>query len=424
MQTLQTIIVFLIIFSIIVVIHEFGHYYFAKRAGILVREFAIGMGPKLFAKQGQDGTTYTIRMLPLGGYVRLAGLNEEDTIQAGMQVGLILDEMEQVRLINTTERSEVDELPAVVDQLDLVNDMTIDVIPVGQTEIVRYSVSKTAQIVEADGTKVQVSPIETRYESANVWQKMLTNFAGPMNNFILSIIVFAIVGLMMPAIPSDTSEIGDVIEGNPAAEAGMLSGDRIVEIDGQDVSTWNEVLSVIHSLPGETVTIIVERNQEEVDLTVDVASVQVSEDSEPIGQIGVYAAQKTGLMDRLLYGFTATWGVISRVLSVIGGMFTKGFDINMFGGPVAMAEATSEVVNQGYTTILYFMAFLSTNLGIVNLLPIPALDGGKIVLNLIEAVRGKPLSQEKEGIITIIGVIFLFILMIAVTWNDISRVFF
>ena len=96
----------------------------------------------------------------------------------------------------------------------------------------------------------------------------------------------------------------------------------------------------------------------------------------------------------------------------------------MFGGPVAMAEATSEVVNQGYTTILYFMAFLSTNLGIVNLLPIPALDGGKIVLNLIEAVRGKPLSQEKEGIITIIGVIFLFILMIAVTWNDISRVFF
>ncbi|MRJ48042.1 RIP metalloprotease RseP [Fundicoccus ignavus] len=424
MQTLQTIIVFLIIFSIIVVIHEFGHYYFAKRAGILVREFAIGMGPKLFAKQGKDGTTYTIRMLPLGGYVRLAGLNEEEAIQAGMQVGLVLDDQEQVIAINTTERSEVDELPVQVDQLDLANEMYIDAIPVGQTESVRYSVSKIAQIIEADGTRVQVSPIETRYESANVWQKMMTNFAGPMNNFILSVIVFAIVGLMMPAIPSSSSEIGDVIEGNPAAEAGMLSGDRIIEIDGQSISSWNDVLGTIQSMPGETVIVVVERDNQALDLTIEIGSIQVSDDSQPVGQIGVYAAQKTGLIDRLLYGFTATWGVIASVLGVLGSMFTKGFDINMFGGPVAMAEATSEVVNQGYTTILYFMALLSTNLGIVNLLPIPALDGGKIVLNLIEAVRGKPLSQEKEGIITIIGVIFLFILMIAVTWNDISRVFF
>lgn len=421
MQTLQTIIVFLIIFSIIVVIHEFGHYYFAKRAGILVREFAIGMGPKLFAKQGKDGTTYTLRMLPLGGYVRLAGLNEEEAIQPGMQVGLQLDEQNQVTLINTTDRSEIDELPVQVDQLDLSNDMYIQAIPVGQVDPVRYNVSKTAQIIEADGTRVQVAPLESRYESATVGQKIMTNFAGPMNNFILSIITFAIVGLLMPAVPNNSSEIGAVVENNPAAEAGMLAGDKIIEIDQQSVSNWTEVVSMIQALPGQTVPVVVERGGEEITLTIAVSG---EPDGEAVGQIGIYAAQKTGLMDRLLYGFTATWGVIASVLSVIGGMFSKGFDINMFGGPVAMAEATSEVVDQGYTTILYFMAFLSTNLGIVNLLPIPALDGGKIVLNLFEGVRGKPLSQEKEGIITIIGVIFLFILMIAVTWNDISRVFF
>lgn len=424
MQTLQTIIVFLIIFSIIVVIHEFGHYYFAKRAGILVREFAIGMGPKLFAKQGKDGTTYTLRMLPLGGYVRLAGLNEEEAIQPGMQVGLQLDANDQVTVINTTERAETDELPVQIDQLDLSREMFIQAIPVGQLEPVRYQVSKTAQIIEADGTRVQVAPLETRYESANVWQKIMTNIAGPMNNFILSIITFAIVGLLMPAVPNNTSEIGAVIENNPADQAGMLAGDRIIEIDGEAVSTWTDVLESIQALPGETVPVIVDREGEEITLTIEVASAQVGEDGETIGLIGIYAAQKTGILDRALYGFTATWGVITSVLGVIAGMFTNGFDINMFGGPVAMAEATSEVVNQGYTTILYFMAFLSTNLGIVNLLPIPALDGGKIVLNLIEAVRGKPLSQEKEGIITIIGVIFLFVLMIAVTWNDISRVFF
>lgn len=424
MQTLQTIIVFLIIFSIIVVIHEFGHYYFAKRAGILVREFAIGMGPKLFAKQGKDGTTYTLRMLPLGGYVRLAGLNEEEAIQPGMQVGLQLDANDQVTVINTTERAETDELPVQIDQLDLSREMFIQAIPVGQLEPVRYQVSKTAQIIEADGTRVQVAPLETRYESANVWQKIMTNIAGPMNNFILSIITFAIVGLLMPAVPNNTSEIGAVIENNPADQAGMLAGDRIIEIDGEEVSTWTDVLESIQALPGKTVPVIVDREGEEIILTIEVASAQVGEDGETIGLIGIYAAQKTGILDRALYGFTETWGVITRVLGVIAGMFTNGFDINMFGGPVAMAEATSEVVNQGYTTILYFMAFLSTNLGIVNLLPIPALDGGKIVLNLIEAVRGKPLSQEKEGIITIIGVIFLFVLMIAVTWNDISRVFF
>lgn len=424
MQTLQTIIVFLIIFSIIVVIHEFGHFYFAKKAGILVREFAIGMGPKLFAKQGKDGTTYTVRMLPLGGYVRLAGLNEEEAIQPGMQVGLQLDENEQVTVINTTDRAEIDELPVQIDQLDLSNELYIQAIPVGQVEPVRYAVSRTAQVVEADGTIVQVAPIEARYESANVFQKMMTNFAGPMNNFILSIITFAIVGLLLPGVPDDSSSIGAVVAGDPAAEAGMLAGDKIVEIAGESISTWEEVLINIQALPGETVPVVVEREGQQLTLTIEVLSDQATNVDETIGRIGIYASQKTGILDRLLYGFTATWGVIASVLGVIGGMFTKGFDINMFGGPVAMAEATSEVVNQGATTILYFMAFLSTNLGIVNLLPIPALDGGKIVLNLIEAVRGKPLSQEKEGIITIIGVIFLFVLMIAVTWNDISRVFF
>ena len=111
------------------------------------------------------------------------------------------------------------------------------------------------------------------------------------------------------------------------------------------------------------------------------------------------------------------------VLSVLASIFTRGFDLNLFGGPVAMAQATSTVANQGLMNIIWFMASLSANLGIVNLIPIPALDGGKIVLNLIELVRGKPLSQEKEGIITLVGVVLLLILMVAVTWNDIMRAF-
>ncbi|WP_338489079.1 site-2 protease family protein [Ruoffia tabacinasalis] len=139
---MTTLLVFLVIFSIIVVIHEFGHYFFAKRAGILVREFALGMGPKLFSKQGKDGTTYTVRLLPLGGYVRLAGLYEEDEIQAGMEVGLEINDNDQVSLINLSDNFSVDEMPVRVDNVDLIDEMIIEAVPVGQTDIVKYSVAK------------------------------------------------------------------------------------------------------------------------------------------------------------------------------------------------------------------------------------------------------------------------------------------
>lgn len=421
---MQTLIVFLIIFSIIVVIHEFGHFYFARRAGILVREFAIGMGPKLFAKQGKDGTAYTVRMLPMGGYVRLAGMNEEEEIRPGMEVGLQLDDQNVVTSINTTDKVQVDELPVRVDQLDLVEGMTLAGIPMGETSPVTYTISKTAKIIEADGTVVQVAPLESRYESASVWQKMMTNFAGPMNNFILSIIAFTIVGFMLPSVPNTSSVVGTVIESSPAEQAGLQADDKIIEIDGTKVSKWTEVTSTIQPRPGETLPIVIERAGETLSLEVEVKSVTAADGEQTIGQIGISASQTTDFMARITYGVISTWGVLTGVLGVLVSMITSGFDINMFGGPVAMAEMTGEVVTQGFVTVTYFLAYLSANLGIVNLLPIPALDGGKILMNVVELFRGKPLSQEKEGIITIIGVVFLLILMVAVTWNDISRAFF
>lgn len=421
---MQTLIVFLIIFSIIVVIHEFGHFYFARRAGILVREFAIGMGPKLFAKQGKDGTAYTVRMLPMGGYVRLAGMNEEEAIRPGMEVGLQLDDQNMVTSINTTDKAQEDELPVRVDQLDLVEGMTLEGIPMGEATAVTYNVSRTAKIIEADGTVVQVAPLESLYESAGVLQKILTNFAGPMNNFILSIIAFTIVGFMLPSVPNTSSVVGAVIEDSPAEQAGLQMDDKIIEIDGTDVSKWTEVTANIQPRPGETLPIEIERAGETLSLEVAVNSVATADGEQSIGQIGISASQSTSFMSRLLYGVLSTWGVLAGVVGVLVNMITGGFDINMFGGPVAMAEMTGEVVTQGFVTVTYFLAYLSANLGIVNLLPIPALDGGKILLNLFELFRGKPLSQEKEGIITIIGVVFLLILMVAVTWNDISRAFF
>ncbi|MBK0348534.1 RIP metalloprotease RseP [Aerococcaceae bacterium zg-ZJ1578] len=421
----KTILVFLIIFSIMVVYHEFGHFYFAKKAGIRVREFAIGMGPKLFAKQDKSGTTYTIRMLPLGGYVRLAGLNEEDGIQPGMQVGLAFNEQNVVTGINLSEKYSVDEMPAQVDAVELIDEMTIRVQPIGQNEMVTYHVDENAVITEQDGTRILVAPRHTRYESATPWNKIKTNIAGPINNFILAIVTFMIIGLLSGGVATNQTKIGSFVgENSPAQAAGLKEGDVITAVDGTKVTNWDELAQAIQAHPGKTVPFEVNRENQVITVEVAVESAKAENSDKTYGRIGIARYYDTSIQARLLSGFTQTWAVIAAVITTLLSMFKSGFDINQFGGPVAMAQMTNTVVEYGFIPVLSLMAMLSANLGIINLLPIPALDGGKIVLNLYEAVRGKPLAQEKEGIITLIGVGLLVILMIAVTWNDIIRAFF
>ncbi|MGX7108382.1 RIP metalloprotease RseP [Facklamia miroungae] len=416
---LKTLLVFLIIFSIIVIIHEYGHLFWAKRAGILVREFSLGMGPKIFAKQAKDGTTYTIRALPMGGYVRLAGLNEEAEVQPGQSMGLTFNNENQVVRINLSESIDINELPVRLDRADLVNDMVVDVYEQGKEELITYSVDKEAEIIERDGTVIRVAPLANRYESASVFNKILTNFGGPLNNFILSIIAFAIVGFLLPGIPTNSNQIGQIVENSPAAHAGLQAGDKITSVNNQSTKNWQELVDRIGNYPKETVRLEIQRNDQVIE-----KQVQLAENEQGNGSLGITISESTAIKDRLLFGFTATYRTFIMVMSALATLFTRGFDLNMLGGPVAMAQATSTVANKGMIDIIAFLASLSTNLGIVNLLPIPALDGGKIVLNLIELVRGKPISQEKEGLVTMVGVVLVLILMIAVTWNDIMRAFF
>ncbi|MGF3214963.1 RIP metalloprotease RseP [Facklamia sp. P12945] len=416
---LKTVLVFLIIFSIIVIIHEFGHLYWAKKAGILVREFSLGMGPKIFSKQAEDGTTYTIRALPMGGYVRLAGLNEEAEVQPGQFLGLTFNEQNKVIKINLSETSDINELPVRLDKADLVNEMTLEVYEQGEDYLKTYHVHPQAEIIEKDGTIIRVAPLATRYESVPVWHKILTNFGGPLNNFILSIVAFAIVGLMLPGIPTTTNQIGQVVEGSPAAGAGLQAGDRITKVNEEETKDWQGLVDLIAQYPKETVRLEIQRQDQVIK-----KELQLEENELGYGSLGITVSQSTSLKDRLFFGFTATYRTFIMVLSALATLFSRGFDLNMLGGPVAMAQATSTVANEGLIDMVAFLASLSTNLGIVNLLPIPALDGGKIVLNLIELVRGKALSQEKEGLVTMVGVVLVLILMIAVTWNDIMRAFF
>lgn len=422
---MRTVITFLIVFGVLVIVHEFGHFFFAKRAGILVREFAIGMGPKIYAHMGKDGTTYTLRLLPIGGYVRMAGLEDEETeLSPGMPMSLELDEQGHVQRINVSKKVQLpNSIPLELIAADLVDDLTIKGYENGdESQEVEYPVNHNATVIEENGTEVRIAPRDVQFQSAKIGARILTNFAGPMNNFILTVVLFIALAFMTGGVPVyDTNQIGPVEASSPAAEAGLKENDRIVQINDKKVSSWEDLTTEIQKNPGKEVTVIVNENGQEKTLSLTPETSKVN--GEKIGKIGISAYMKTGFLDKVLGGITQSWNVVTQIFKALGSLFT-GFSLNKLGGPVMMYQLSSQAASQGVRSVIYLMAFLSVNLGIVNLLPIPAFDGGKILLNIIEALRGKPMDPEKEGLITMAGFVFIMVLMILVTWNDISRFFF
>ena len=408
---IQTLITFIIVFGIIVVVHEYGHLFFAKRAGILVREFSIGMGPKIFAHQAKDGTFYSVRILPLGGYVRMAGWGDDTTeIKKGTPASLMIVENQVVK-INLSDRVDLENsVPMLVTEYDFEKALFIEGEVFGETR--RYSVDHDATIIEGDGTEIRIAPLDVQYQSASVIGKILTNFAGPLNNFILGIIAFIIITFMQGGVPSNTNEIGQVQPGTPAYTA----KDKIQAVDGHKTDDWNEVAQRISENEGQTVELDIER-----DGTHKTVKVQ-PEKVEDRYLIGITRSLKTGFVDKITGGFTRAVDAATLIFKALGNLISQP-SLDKLGGPVAIYDLSGQAAREGITSVIALLAMLSINLGIVNLIPIPVLDGGKIVLNIVEALRGKPLSQEKEGILTLIGLVFMVLLMIAVTWNDILRAF-
>ncbi|MDK6805336.1 RIP metalloprotease RseP [Aerococcus sp. UMB7834] len=419
---MKTIITFLLIFSVIVIFHEFGHFFFAKRAGILVREFAIGMGPKLYQYQGEE-TTYTLRLLPIGGYVRMAGLEEmADSVEAGMQLSLTFNEGGKVTELSLAEDDLAAEaLPVEVVSADLDRDLSLQAIPYGEREAQTYSIDRQADFVEADGTRLKIAPYDRQFQSASIPQRLMTNFAGPMNNFILGILAFTVLAFVQGGVPSSEAIVGEVVDGSPAQTAHLQTGDQIQTINGQEVASFADMQAKVSSSEGKPLEVTYERQGQE--MTTQLQPKEVDYNGQKIYQIGVGRFKDSRFLAKLTYGFKASWAMITGILTTLVGMFKNGFNINQFGGPVFMYQATGEVVNQGWIAIMSWTAMLSLNLGVVNLLPVPALDGGKILFNIIEAILGRPVDQKVEGIINLAGAALLFILMIAVTWNDIQRLF-
>ena len=419
---MKGILAFIFIFGVIVVIHEFGHFYFAKKAGILVREFAIGMGPKIFAHTGKDGTLYTIRILPLGGYVRMAGWGEDKTeIKTGTPASLSLNEAGVVTRINLSGK-QLDNLslPMNVTSFDFEEKLEITGLVLEESKT--YKVDHDATIVEEDGTEVRIAPLDVQYQNATVWGRLITNFAGPMNNFILGILVFIFLMFMQGGVADLSSNAVSITDGGALQAAGLVTGDKILSVNGDATDSYTEVATIISKAAADATTapsfgLVVEHDGATKNVTV------TAEKVDGTYRIGISPILKTGFVDKIVGGFQEAGATALLIVTALKNLIAN-FDVKQLGGPVAIYKVSAQAAEFGLASVLGLMAMLSINLGIFNLIPIPALDGGKIVMNILEAIRRKPLKPETESYITLAGVAVMVVLMIVVTWNDIIRVFF
>ena len=415
------ILTFILVFGIVVVVHEFGHFYFAKKSGILVREFAIGMGPKIFAHIGKDGTAYTIRILPLGGYVRMAGWGDDTTeIKTGTPVSLTLADDGKVKRINLSgKKLDQTALPMQVTQFDFEDKLFIKGLVLEEEKT--FAVDHDATVVEADGTEVRIAPLDVQYQNATIWGKLITNFAGPMNNFILGVLVFWILIFMQGGVKDVDTNQFHVMPQGALAKVGVPETAQITKIGSHEVSNWESLIQAVESetkdktAPTLDVTISEKGSDKQVTVT--------PEESQGRYLLGVQPGIKSDFLSMFVGGFTTAADSALRILSALKNLIFQP-DLNKLGGPVAIFKASSDAAKNGIENVLYFLAMISINIGIFNLIPIPALDGGKIVLNILEAIRRKPLKQEIETYVTLAGVVIMVVLMIAVTWNDIMRLFF
>jgi regulator of sigma E protease len=346
------------------------------------------------------------------------GDTDNDPIQPGMSVTVVVTD-DVVTKINLSEQEELVGCQTMtVNQVDLIDGMFIEGYLANDNQLVRLTVDHDASIIEPDGTMVLVAPRDTHIESAKLWQRALINFAGPLNNFILTLILFIGLAFSLPGV--STTTVDQVNKDSPAALAGLKHNDEITAINGERIHSWQKMQNTIQPLANQKVNITYERNGKAHHVTLKPKGVKNG--GMVIGQVGVTSKQTNALTARIRYGFQMTSQSMTQIFRAIKNL-VQGFSLNKLGGPVAIYKNTSEVSHMGILAIVSFMAWLSVNLGMMNLLPIPGLDGGKLLLNAVEAIIRRPVPEKAELAVTLVGVGLLFVLMIAVTGNDILRYF-
>lgn len=333
-STITTALASVIIFTLMVFSHEFGHFIMAKKAGVAVEEFSIGMGPKILSWKRNE-TKYSLRVFPVGGYVKMLG--EED---------------------------------------------------------------------KAEG--------EGSFHNKTLSRRIGIILAGPVMNIALAILLFSIIFFV---IGTPTTVIDTVIDGYPAHIAGIKPGDRVVYINGEKTESWEELQALIASSGAEQMEFLIEREGEMKNISV----FSITEPDRGQRIVGITPVFQKAILGSVRLGITKSFEVIGLMVSYLGQLITGKASTEDVVGAVGVIQLVNQATKTGILDVMFLAAFLSLNLGVINLLPIPALDGGKMIFLILEGIRGKPIDIEKEGLIHFIGFVFLILLIIMITWKDISR---
>ncbi|CAM4275522.1 regulator of sigma E protease [Paenibacillus endophyticus] len=419
MHMIQVVFLTILVFFVIVTIHEWGHYYFAKRAGILVREFAIGFGPKLFSvKRGE--TRYTLRLIPAGGFVRMAGEDPEIVdVQPGQTIAVRVKDNKVTRLYldRLDERSGV--IRGEIVTIDLEHKLSVTLDVEGENET--YSVHPTALMI-TKGKETQIAPIDRQFGSKTVPQRALAIFAGPMMNFILAFVLFAAY-IQMAGIPVENPDkllVGDISEGMPASKADLKKGDVLDAVNGVKIGAdFDKMIEIIGKSPNVPIRIDIIRDGKAQQVVITPEA-----NKEGVGKVGISASTPTR---SATFGETFTGAaklMKSMTISIFEGfkkLIFGEFKLDDLGGPVRTAEVTSQIAQQGIVQLTSWTALLSLYLGIFNLLPIPALDGSRLIFLGIEAIRRRPIDPNRESMVHFVGFALIMLLMLVVTYNDILR---
>ena len=427
MSYLITIVSFMIVFGVLVTVHEYGHMFFAKRAGIMCPEFAIGMGPKIFSFRKNE-TLYTIRLLPVGGYVRMAGDGlEEPPVEPGMNVKVKLNDKDEITHIILDDQHKFQKIEAIeVKQCDFKDDLYIEGITSYDNERHHFNIAEKAYFVE-NGSLIQIAPRHRQFAHKKPLPKFLTLFAGPLFNFILALILFIALAYFQG---TPTTSVGQLAAHYPAQQAGLKSGDKIVQVGQYKTKSFDDIQSAANKIKDNKTTIKFERDNQTktVDITPKKQVIkQTKLNSETTYILGFQPEKEHTLIKPIALGFdqfvSASTLIFKAVGTMIASIFTGQFSFDMLNGPVGIYHNVDSVVKQGIIALTYYTALLSVNLGIMNLLPIPALDGGRILFVIYEAIFRRPVNKKAETIIIAAGAIFVLIIMVLVTWNDIQRYF-
>jgi regulator of sigma E protease len=324
---LLTFIAAILVFTLLVVIHEFGHFIIARLSGVKVEEFALGMGPKIWGYQGKE-TLYSIRAFPLGGFCKMLGEDES----------------------NQDPRS---------------------------------------------------------FNNKPIFKRIAIIAFGPIMNFILTVLIFSLVFSYIPMI-------SQVSENSPASKAGMAAGDEITEINGTAITEWEQIRPIVDANKGKEIRVRFERKGEIKEVDV----VPVAREGEEGAMIGVVPS--IGYQGfSITRGIGDTINITKEMYKFLGQLFTGNASMEYVEGPVKIVMRIGEAAEVGVAAVLQFAGFLSLNLCIINLLPLPALDGGRLIFLFIEAIRRKPIDPQKEGIVHFIGFVLLMILSVFIIYKDI-----